>query len=224
MTHTADRTHIFLISGVLFTVLAGAALHFLFEWSGRLIPTALIAPVNESVWEHLKLLFFPILLFSALEALIRRPGPAFYAARTCGVLAGLAAIPVLFYTGTGITGIHALWADLLLFLVSVILAFSLSHVLEAKIRPGRTALLLSLSALILLVLLFFLLTFFPPALPLFQDPLTGGFGIMEKTAEAASYMETFHRPWNLLKRDVQDYAVRNAACKRKSPVNTRLLR
>ena len=166
---------VFLLSGILFTISAGTALHFLFDWSGRLILAALIAPVNESVWEHLKLLFFPFLLFSALEALIRRPGPAFYAAGTCGILAGLASIPVLFYTFTGVTGIHALWADILIFLISVVLTFFLRFSLEKRIRPGRTALFLSLSVLILLVLLFFLLTFFPPALPLFQDPMTGGY-------------------------------------------------
>lgn len=173
---------VFLLSGILFTISAGTALHFLFDWSGRLILAALIAPVNESVWEHLKLLFFPFLLFSALEALIRRPGPAFYAAGTCGILAGPASIPVLFYTFTGVTGIHALWADILIFLISVVLTFFLRFSLEKRIRPGRTTLFLSFSVLILLVLLFFLLTFFPPALPLFQDPMTGGYGMIAHTA------------------------------------------
>ena len=126
---------VFLLSGILFTISAGTALHFLFDWSGRLILAALIAPVNESVWEHLKLLFFPFLLFSALEALIRRPGPAFYAAGTCGILAGLASIPVLFYTFTGVTGIHALWADILIFLISVVLTFFLRFSLEKESGP-----------------------------------------------------------------------------------------
>lgn len=178
MTQTKNNAPFFLFFGILFTAAAGSALHFLFDWSGRLIPAALIAPVNESVWEHLKLLFFPFLLFSALEALLRRPGPAFYTAAACGVLAGLASIPVLFYTFTGVTGNHALWADILIFLVSVVLTFFLRSFLEKRIRPGRTALFLSLFVPILLVLLFSLLTFFPPALPLFQDPLTGGYGIM----------------------------------------------
>ena len=137
---------------------------------------------DERRREHLKLLFFPFLLFSALEALIRRPGPAFYAAGTFGILAGLASIPVLFYTFTGVTGIHALWADILIFLISVVLTFFLRFSLEKRIRPGRTALFFSFSVLILLVLLFFLLTFFPPALPLFQDPMTGGYGMIAHTA------------------------------------------
>ena len=75
-----------------------------------------------------------------------------------------------------------LWADILIFLISVVLTFFLRFSLEKRIRPGRTALFFSFSVLILLVLLFFLLTFFPPALPLFQDPMTGGYEMIAHTA------------------------------------------
>ncbi|MBQ6431144.1 MAG: hypothetical protein IJJ99_04645 [Oscillospiraceae bacterium] len=42
-------------------IVVGAALHFLYDALPNLL-TALISPVNESVWEHLKLLFWPMLL------------------------------------------------------------------------------------------------------------------------------------------------------------------
>ena len=38
----------------------GAALHFLFAWLPNPL-TALVSPVRESVWEHVKLLYFPLL-------------------------------------------------------------------------------------------------------------------------------------------------------------------
>ena len=38
----------------------GAALHFLFTWLPSPV-TALFSPVRESVWEHVKLLYFPLL-------------------------------------------------------------------------------------------------------------------------------------------------------------------
>lgn len=42
------------------TTLVGIALHFLYDlWPNPLF--AIIAPINESVWEHLKLLFWPFL-------------------------------------------------------------------------------------------------------------------------------------------------------------------
>ena len=41
-------------------ILAGCALHFLYEWLPSAI-TALFSPVNESLWEHVKLVFWPLL-------------------------------------------------------------------------------------------------------------------------------------------------------------------
>lgn len=45
------RSSLFLIIGGIFISLVGAMLHFAFEWSNWL-PIAIIAPVNESPWEH----------------------------------------------------------------------------------------------------------------------------------------------------------------------------
>ncbi len=44
------------IFGIVFTLIIGTLLHFVFEWSGRNFLVAFIAPTNESVFEHLKLL------------------------------------------------------------------------------------------------------------------------------------------------------------------------
>ena len=49
--------------------LAGSCLHFLYAlWPNGL--TALLAPVNESLWEHVKILYWPCLLSGVL--LVRR--------------------------------------------------------------------------------------------------------------------------------------------------------
>ena len=72
--------------GVVFTlaVLGGAALHFLYDvWPNPL--TAVLAPVNESVWEHLKLLYWPFL--AAAFVLARGADDA--RGRWCGLLVGL---------------------------------------------------------------------------------------------------------------------------------------
>ena len=54
-------------SGVLFIAVFGTSLHFAFELSNFWKPVAIIAAVNESVWEHLKMVFWPGLIFSLLE-------------------------------------------------------------------------------------------------------------------------------------------------------------
>ena len=49
--------------GIVFIIVLGGALHFVFDLSGEWPPLALIAAVNESVWEHLKLGFWPALIY-----------------------------------------------------------------------------------------------------------------------------------------------------------------
>jgi hypothetical protein len=57
------------VIGICFIVLIGGPLHEVFDQSGRWRPLALIAPVNESIWEHLKMFFWPGLLYAAIEYL-----------------------------------------------------------------------------------------------------------------------------------------------------------
>ena len=54
-------------------IVLGSLCHFLYDWSGGLSLAALFCPVNESVWEHLKLLYFPFLLVSLVS--FRRSSP-----------------------------------------------------------------------------------------------------------------------------------------------------
>ena len=53
------------------TTLAGACLHFLYDFLPSPV-TALIAPVNESIWEHLKLVYWPYL--AAMWIVTRKAG------------------------------------------------------------------------------------------------------------------------------------------------------
>lgn len=175
------------IYGILFTAAAGTLLHFVYEWSGSAVIVGLFAPVNESVWEHIKLLFFPGLLFSVWDYFhaSRRPA-SFLPARTAGLTAGMAAIPLLFYAYTALLGTNHLALDIMVFLLGILLAFLISALLEKKISTTATALsgtktrvlpFLSAVLIIIYLLLFFLFTFRPPQLPLFRDPVSGHFGI-----------------------------------------------
>ena len=55
----------------IFISVLGVLLHFTYEWSGDNAVVGLFSAVNESTWEHLKLLFFPFLLLTILEVLLR---------------------------------------------------------------------------------------------------------------------------------------------------------
>ena len=104
------------LAGFLFTGALGVLLHFLYEWSGGNTLAAAFSAVNESTWEHMKLLFFPMFVFSVFQVCIMgRNYPNFLAARAASILTGLVLIPVLFYTYTGVLGRNINWVDIAIF-------------------------------------------------------------------------------------------------------------
>ena len=50
----------FQIFSTIFVMILGTLLHFTYEWSGGNLLVASFSAVNESTWEHLKLLFYPM--------------------------------------------------------------------------------------------------------------------------------------------------------------------
>ena len=157
----------------------GTLLHFTYDWSGHWAVAAAFSAVNESTWEHMKLLFFPLFLFSVVQVCFQgRTYPNFLAVRGISTLTGVTLIPVLFYTYTGVLGSHLPWADIAIFYIAVLAVFALDRRL---LRRGRfTSLwqqLLGLLGLWLLAFLFVYCTFHPPELGLWQDPVTRGYGL-----------------------------------------------
>lgn len=84
----------------IFISVLGVLLHFTYEWSGDNAVVGLFSAVNESTWEHLKLLFFPFLLLTILEVCSagNMLPEQFLPARVLGILAGMGGIVVGFYT------------------------------------------------------------------------------------------------------------------------------
>ncbi len=165
--------------GFLFVSAVGTLLHFLYDWTGQSLPAAVVSGVNESTWEHMKLLFVAIALFTVAQGFVMgRTYPNFLAVRAISTLIGLALIPILFYTYTGVLGHSVSWANIAIFYVSALAAFWLDFRL---LRKGRFSSpwqqLLGLLVLWGLAFCFVWCTFRPPQLGLWRDPLTGTFGM-----------------------------------------------
>ena len=95
----------FQIFSVIFTWILGTILHFLYEWSGDNKIIASFSAVNESTWEHLKLVFFPMLITTIVGFLvIGKDNKKFWCAKTIGIILAMSFIIVFFYTYTGIIG------------------------------------------------------------------------------------------------------------------------
>ncbi len=155
----------------------GTVLHFLYDWTGSTI-AALVSGMNESTWEHMKLLFFPMLLFAVVEYFIfGRDIQNFWCIKLKGTLVGLLLIPVIFYTLRGVFGTTPDWINIMIFFLCAAVVF----IYELKQFKGDVGTCKSstgcIAVLMLIALAFVIFTFFPPSLPLFQDPVDGRFGI-----------------------------------------------
>lgn len=126
------------VGGILWTLILGTASHFFYQWSGECFAVGLIAPVNETVWEHLKLLFFPGLLFILGERIyLGERGRDLFYRRLTGLWAGLASMPLIYYSYTFFTGRNYLWADIGIFLISVLITFLVPWHLKDKMSGLR---------------------------------------------------------------------------------------
>jgi hypothetical protein len=168
--------------GILFITVLGGLLHFTFELSGYNPVVGAFSAVNESVWEHLKLGFWPALLYAIIGFwFIRKDVNNFFLAKTVVPYAIAAVIPAVFYSYTSITGESIFVIDILSFIVAVIVAQFLCYkLLTYKPLPAWVEN-VALVALLFLAVLFIVFTFYPPHLPPFQDPVSGEYGIVSHT-------------------------------------------
>lgn len=167
MAHVLKR---YTILGILFVTAAGTLWHYVYDWTGRQPFIGFFFPVNESTWEHMKLVFFPMVLYALfMDKRLGRDGFCLSCALLAGILLGTLLIPVLFYTYTGIIGTNFIVADILVFILSVLCAFF------AVYRLARTCRLKSCSVFLYIAvcIFFFCFLFFtynPPGLALFENP------------------------------------------------------
>lgn len=166
------------VIGFIFVCILGTLSHFIFELTGECRIAGLFCPVNESVFEHLKLIYFPYLLYSAAEYFALGKSAEFFSAKLSGVLCGMLFMVALFYTYSGIIGTNVLFMDILIFIISVFIAFFISYTkISNQKASSNTCENFSLTAFIIITVLFFIFTFSPPMIPVFKDMANGIYGI-----------------------------------------------
>jgi len=165
--------------GIIFIIILGSVLHFTYELAGHQPVVGIFSAVNESVWEHLKLGFWPAILYAAVEYRhLRKKTSNFLPAKTVGIYLIPLIIPILFYSYTAILGESVLLIDISTFAIAVIAGQLTSYrLLTCGILPEYLNK-ISVVALILLGAAFVFFTFYPPHLPIFQDPMTREYGII----------------------------------------------
>jgi hypothetical protein len=167
------------IIGALTISLLGSLLHFVFTLSGEWPPLALIAAVNESLWEHLKLAFWPALIYALIEwPCLPGKSKFFWTAKSFGIFTMPVIIVSVFYGYKALIGHNILWVDISLFIFAVFSGQMVSFRLLLCSSLSSKIIILSLFLLVVMISAFSLLTFFPVHCPIFCDSATGQYGIL----------------------------------------------
>ena len=159
------------------TSLLGTVLHFLYDLTGKSLLVAAFSGVNESTWEHMKLLFWPMLLFAVIESFFFREHEDFWCVKLRGILFGLILIPVIFYTYNGIFGKSPDWINIAIFFIAAAIAYIYETRAFKNEKTRCASQGLAIAALFGIALLFVIFTFKTPEIAIFKDPVTNTYGL-----------------------------------------------
>ena len=164
-------------NGFIVTSISGVLLHFLLQWTNESIVVAWFSAVNESTWEHMKLLFFPSFVFALIQnRYIGREYTDFWCIKLIGILSGVVLIPVLYYTINGAFGMVPDWVNIAFFFVAVAFSYFIETYFFKRDCINCKSSTKSLMILWMIALIFIIFTFIPPQIPLFEDPVTKTYG------------------------------------------------
>lgn len=158
-------------------LVVGSLFHFLFKLSNQNTLVALFSPINESIWEHLKMLWFPYIFTSFFEKKFIK-SESFFFSKLCGGIVGIASIVIFFYTYSTIVGKHFLFMDIVCFILGVFLAFLTSYkIIEKQNENCKKFETVSIFLIIAVSILFFVFTFAPPKTEIFRDSTNDTYSI-----------------------------------------------
>lgn len=153
------------------TSLLGVFSHFVYEWTGNNSFIGLFFPINESTWEHLKLIYFPIMIVSLLEYYFGNTKRSdFICIKFRSAVLGMFLTVTLFYTYSGVLGMVVDWVNILIYFISVAIAYLYSHkkINSNTLMPCNPH--LNLLFTFTTTALFMIFTVYPPDLGLFKVP------------------------------------------------------
>ncbi len=158
-------------------VLFGSFLHFTYDLSNHNKTVAIFSAVNESTWEHIKIALTPYFIWTLVDGVRYFDNPNFFVAKLLGLLVIIIMMPLLFYGYQLFTKKTILAFDISIFFVTILLAQVVNY-LVLKMKPFSMGIRhISITLYTVILVLYFLLTFFPIKNFLFLDPITKNYGL-----------------------------------------------
>ena len=156
--------------GILVLFVVGTLFHFLYSLTGECFIVGLFVPINESIFEHTKMVVLPIFIWWFIFYLFRKKDlfvNAWFTSAIIAMISAIIAIPMLFYFYSQAFGIESLVIDILILLISLAIGqiLGLHYYRHGKGIEYHFAIFL----MIVIIILFAFFTINPPAFPIFNS-------------------------------------------------------
>ena len=162
------KIRMYQIFSAIFVIILGSLFHFTYNLSGDNPIVAIFSSINESVWEHLKLLYFPMLLTIVIGYFyIGKEIPNFLCSKTIGILVAMLFVVIFFYTYTGILGYNIAILDISSFVIATVLGEFVSYILIVNNFDYNNW--IAIFILAILFICFAIFTFKTPNLGIFKS-------------------------------------------------------
>lgn len=168
-------TTVLIISFFLLSTL-GTIFHFTHFWFKNGVLLHIFSAINESTWEHMKMLVAPTLLAGVFQFIVFKGSfPNFFNGILVLFVVEILTIPLLYEPLRILLKKVPFHFTILIFYLAIILGiFSEYYILNNKISIFSE--LVSLILIGIITLKFAIFTYYPPKIFLFRDPVSGGYG------------------------------------------------
>lgn len=151
--------------GTIFIFLLGSLFHFTYELSCNNYFVGIFSPINESIFEHTKLVLYPVIIWYLIYYFKYKKEvncKLLFSSMIINIIISIIVIPLLYYLYNGMFGIESLIIDLIIFLISILIGFYFSiKSYQNKIKiPWKFI-------LIIILLTYYYLTYNPLQIPFF---------------------------------------------------------
>lgn len=171
----------------------GTLTHFVYDVSNNVYLVGLFCPVNESVFEHLKMVLYPMLLTMTYEHIVFKKNSYYILAKLVSIILAILVIIVIFYTYTIVID-ESVVIDVMTYYLAIFIGQMISYnILKSKDENKEQEKLKSIEKtnkiklsnkyskyiLMAIVIIFIFFTFYPPRLGIFKDNHTNTYGILQ---------------------------------------------
>lgn len=169
------------IIGTVVCFISATLLHFSYDWSNGSVWSILFAAANESIWEHIKILTLPYLLWSFIElSVLKVPLKKLIVAKTAGTYFITFATIVFFKFYTSITKRSVVFVDITSAFLWIAIAFFITYKILNSDINFNLLFTPAVFALLLFIVMFLTFTINPPQIDVFLDPISNSYGIQNK--------------------------------------------